>query len=352
MNNKYKIDIGDKTIGMGEPVFIIAEAGVNHNGDIEIAKQLIKVAKEAGADAVKFQTFKTENIILPKAPKSKYHVETIGSEQTWYELLKTQELDRYEHEVLIKYCNDLGIIFLSTPYDSESADLLEQLGIPAFKISSSDANNIPFLSYIAQKDLPIILSTGMCNLEEVRESIEAIRQEGCSDLVLLHCTSNYPAELKNSNLLAITTLKDEFDILVGYSDHTIGYINPVASVALGSVVYEKHFTLDKKMPGPDHRSSLEPDELRQLVKNIRITERVLGSKKKEPTKSEEENLQKLRKSIVVKEDISPGTIIEQRMLAIKRPGTGLPPRYFNTVIGKRTKILLKKDTLIRLEDLE
>ena len=351
MDNKH-IKIADKIIGPGEPVFIIAEAGVNHNGDIELAKKLIEKAKESGADAVKFQTFKTENIIIRDAPKSTYHIETTGDKESWFALLKTQELDRSAHEILIKHCEEIGIIFLSTPYDEESANLLEELDVPAFKVASTDSNNIPFLKHLARKKRPIILSTGMCTLDEVRESVDAIVGEGCNDLILLHCTANYPADLKDTNLRAMLTLKKEFDLLVGYSDHTIGHINPIAATALGAVVYEKHFTLDKNLPGPDHRSSLNPNEFKQLVKDIRDTELAMGSSKKEPAESEKENRQKLRKSIVAKMGIPAGVYITSEMLAIKRPGTGLAPKLFDYVVGKKAKTLIKKDTLLKNEDFE
>lgn len=348
----YKIEIGGRLIGEGEPVFIIAEAGVNHNGDIELAKKLIEVAREAGTDAIKFQTFKAENLNTMTAPKSTYHIETTGSEQSWFDLLKTQELNRQAHEVLIEHCQKVGIMFLSTPYDEESANLLEELDMPAFKVASTDANNIPFLRYLARKKRPIILSTAMCTLEEVKESVDAIRNEGCQDLVLLHCTANYPAKIEDTNLRAMLTLKKEFNLLVGYSDHTSDYINPVAATALGAVIYEKHFTLDKSLPGPDHRSSLNPEELKQFVRDIRNTELAMGSSLKEPVESEKENREKLRKSIVAKVDIPPGLVITRTMLTSKRPGTGLATKFIDSIVGKKSKVLLRKDTIIKTEFLE
>lgn len=346
------IRIGNRLVGEGEPVFIIAEAGVNHNGDLDLGKKLIDVAKEAGADAVKFQTFKAENLNTKTAPKATYHIETTGSEQSWFDLLKTQELDRQAHEVLIRYCQNVGIMFLSTPYDEESADLLEELDVPALKVSSTDANNIPFLQHLARKRRPIILSTAMCTLEEVRKSVGAIQNENCRDLILLHCTANYPAKLEDTNLKAMLTLKKEFNVLVGYSDHTSDYINPIAAVALGAVVYEKHFTLNENLPGPDHRSSLNPEQLKQLVRDIRCTEKALGSFVKDPTESERENRQKLRKSIVAEVDIPAGIVITRGMIAVKRPGTGLAPTAINSVIGKRTRVFLEKDAIIQPEHLQ
>lgn len=347
-----KINIGKRIVGEGEPVFIIAEAGVNHNGDLTLAKKMIEVAKESGSDAVKFQSFKTEQLSTKDAPKSSYHIRTTGNKDSWFNLLKSQELDRKAHEVIVEYCKRLDIIFLSTPYDEESADLLEDIDVPAFKIASTDANNIPFLRYLARKNRPLILSTAMCFIEEVKESVDAILREGCRELILLHCTANYPSMIEDTNMRAMLTLKKEFNVPVGYSDHAPGYINSIAATAMGAVVYEKHFTLDKNLPGPDHSSSLNPKELRQLVRDIRNTETALGSFLKKPSDSEIENRQKLRKSIVAKIDIPVGTILTEKMVTMKRPGTGLAPRYFDEVLGKKTRISLKSDSLVKFEHLE
>ena len=313
---------------------------------------MIQIAKEAGADAVKFQSFKTENIILPDAPKSSYHIETTGTTRPWYDILKTQELDRKDHEILMEHCQKTGIMFLSTPYDEESADLLEDLNVPAFKVASTDANNIPFLRFLAKKNCPIIMSTGMCTLEEVRHGVNTIMQQGCEDLILLHCTSNYPARLEDTNLMAMVTLRNVFRLLVGISDHTLEYINPIAATALGAAVYEKHFTIDKNLPGPDHKSSLSPDELKQLVSDIRRTELSLGTGVKEPVESEKENLEKLRKNVVAKVNIPAGTVVTKEMLTTKRSGRGLPPLYIEAIVGKKAKTFLKRDTVIMLEFLE
>lgn len=341
------IKAGKKKIGQGEPVFIIAEAGVNHNGDIKLAKKMVRVAKDCGADAIKFQTFKAENLNTKTAPKSRYHIETTGSRQSWFDLLKSQELDKRAHEILIKYSKELGIMFLSTPYDEESADLLDELDVPIFKVASTDANNTPFLKYISRKKRPIILSTGMCTLEEVKRSVDCIRSQEIEDLILMHCTSNYPAKIEDSNLLVLKALRERFDVLVGYSDHTPGYINPIAAVAAGAVVFEKHFTLDKKLPGPDHRSSLDPDELRRLVIDIRNTELALGSGIKRPVDSEKENRINLRKSLVSKVRIPAGTILSRDMLVIKRPGTGISPADIDLVIGKKVKKQIEEDRVIK-----
>ena len=349
-----KVKLDDIPIGEKHPVYIIAEAGVNHNGDMQIAKKLIEAAKDAGADAVKFQSFKAENLNTQKAPKSTYHIERTGddNEQTWFELLKTQEISEEMHLELIDYCRVTNITFLSTPYDIESADLLDKLNVPFFKIASTDANNIPMLKHIALKGKPVILSTAMCTLSEVTDSYNAIRETGNDQIVLLHCTANYPSRLEDSNLRAINTLKNKFNCLVGYSDHSVGVINPVAAVSLGSAVYEKHFTIDKNLPGPDHRASLEPHELKQMVRDIRQTEAALGGSKKNPLESEAENRIKLRKSIVANVDLLPGQLITEDMISIKRPATGLPPSFFYKLIGKKVKNEIVRDTPIRKEDIE
>ncbi len=346
------ITIGSHIVGDQHPVFIIAEAGVNHNGDLELAKKLIEAAKAAGASAIKFQTFKAEKLNTRTAPKSTYHIETTGSEQSSFDLLKSQELDRRAHEALIQHCDKVGIMFLSTPYDEDSANLLDDFDIPVYKIASTDANNIPFLRFLAQKGRPIILSTAMSYLDEVRESVQAIRQSGGRDLILLHCTANYPAKLEDSNLRAMLTMKKEFQLPVGYSDHNPGRVNPIAAVSLGAVVYEKHFTLDKTLPGPDHRASLDPDELKQLVTDIRNTEAALGTGDKVPVEAEMENRVKLRKSLVADVDITAGTTITREMLAIKRPGSGLEPKLFEEIIGRVAKVSIEKDTLIEFEQFQ
>ena len=349
-----KIKLADIPIGEKHPVYIIAEAGVNHNGDLHLAKKLIEAAKDAGANAVKFQSFKAENLNTQKAPKSTYHIETTGddNEQTWFELLKTQEISEEMHIQLIDHCKKHDIIFSSTPYDIKSADLLDKLNIPFFKIASTDANNIPMLKHIASKGKPILLSTAMCTLDEVTYSYNAIRETGNDQIVLLHCTANYPSRLEDSNLRAMKTLRKEFNCPVGYSDHSQKSINPIAAIAMGAVVYEKHFTIDKNLPGPDHRASLEPHELKQMVRDIRQTEAALGSSKKNPLESEMENIIKLRKSIVASIDLLPGQLITEDMISIKRPATGLPPSFFYKLIGKKVKKHISEDTPIKKEDIE
>jgi N-acetylneuraminate synthase/N,N'-diacetyllegionaminate synthase len=342
------MNIKDKKIGPGNPVFFIAEAGVNHNSSMDLAKQLIDAAAAAGADAVKFQTFKTENIITPNAPKSTYHIQTTGSdkEQTWFELLKTQELTREMHIALIKYCEEKNILFLSTPYDNDSADLLEDLGVPAFKIASTDTNNIPFLKYVARKGLPMILSSAMCTMEEVIQAVEAVRGEGLQEVAMLQCTGNYPAKLEDSHLNVMKTYREKLQCVIGYSDHTLELTNPIAATAMGASIYEKHITIDKTLPGPDHRMALNPQELKETINAIRQTESAMGNEHKQILDSEKENRNKLRKSIVANTEIPSGTIITEKMIAVKRPGGGLEPSQWGEVIGRKASKLIENNSLL------
>jgi len=347
-----RVRIGDRFVGDGEPCFIIAEAGVNHNGDIELAKKLIDVAKEAGADAVKFQTFKAENVVIKHTPKADYQVENTKSNESQYDMLKKLELSEDEFRELYRYAKNKGIMFLSTPFDFESVDFLEELGVPAFKISSTDLTNLPFLEYIAEKGKPIILSTGMGTLGEIEEAVSAIKNAGNENIILLHCITSYPAKIESLNLRVIKTLKEAFKLPVGFSDHSLGIYAPIAAVALGAVVIEKHFTLDKNLPGPDHKASLNPEELREMIRGIRLIEKALGDGIKRPT-SEEMKIKKVaRRSIVAKVNIPRGAIITKEMIAFKRPGIGLPPKYYNEVIGKKARRDIKADELIHWWDLE
>ena len=343
--------IQDKSIGDDHPVFFIAEAGVNHNGSIELGKKLIDSAKIAGADAVKFQTFKTENIITKNAPKSTYHIETTGGDkdQSWFELLKTQEMSRAMHIELIEHCNKVGIIFLSTPYDEESADLLESLAVPAFKIASTDTGNIPLLKYIAKKGRPMIMSSAMATMEEVDNAVSAVREERLQEVAMLQCTGNYPAKLADTNLRVMGTYRDQLKCLVGYSDHTPDLINPIAATAMGASIYEKHFTIDRSLAGPDHRMSLNPEELKETITAIRNTETALGSSIKKVLELEKENRIKLRKSVVANVDINKGVIIREEMIGLKRPGHGIQPIDFYKVIGKTTKSDIPEGSVILFE---
>jgi N,N'-diacetyllegionaminate synthase len=341
--------IQNKKIGPGNPVFFIAEAGVNHNGSWDLAKQLIDAAADAGADAVKFQTFKTENIIVPTAPKSTYHIQTTGSdnEQTWFELLKTQEISREMHVALMEYCQKRDIIFMSTPYDKDSVDLLDELGVVAFKIASTDTNNLPLLRYVAAKGKPVILSSAMSTMEEVVNAVNTVRETGLTDVAMLQCTGNYPSALSDSNLRVMNTYREKLNCIVGYSDHTTEIsINPIAATALGASIYEKHITLDKKLPGPDHRMALDPIELKETIALIRQTEAALGVSEKYILDAEKENRQKLRKSIVANINIEAGSSITKEMIAIKRPGGGMDPSRFESLVGKKAVSFIAKDSLL------
>ncbi len=340
------VKIANRTIGEGKPCFIIVEAGVNHNGDVSLARQLIDVAREAGADAVKFQTFSAERIVTRYAEKAAYQKKTTKQEESHYHMLTRLELSQKTHFELKKYADSRGIIFLSTPYDRESVDLLVRLGVPALKVSSADITNHPLLAHTAAKKLPVILSTGMSTLGEVEDAVEVIRGSGNEQLILLHCNFNYPARMEDLNLRAMDTLRQAFGCPVGYSDHTMGFEVSLAAVAMGAVVIEKHLTLDRNLPGPDHRASLEPAELKDMVTGIRNVEMALGTAEKRPAGEEIPNRKTSRRSIVAAADIPEGTVITGEMLDAKRPGTGISPRYFETLIGRKAMSAIKKDELI------
>ena len=332
-----------------DSVFIIAEAGVNHNGEIGLARQLIDVAVQAGADAVKFQTFKAENVVSKHAPKAVYQQQTTDSAQSQLEMVKKLELSFDTFQKLKNYCDQKGILFLSTPFDEESIDFLDELGLPLFKIPSGEIINFPFLKRIASKKKPIIMSTGMSTLDEVGQAVAAIKNKGNSAITLLHCVSNYPAEPKDANLKAMQTMRSVFNLPVGFSDHTPGIEVALAAVALGACVIEKHFTIDRSLPGPDHRASLSPEELKTMVQGIRIVEKSLGTGIKKPVLSEKNTAEVARKSLVAAKDIFPGTILTRELIAIKRPGTGLPPSALETLLGRKVQKAVKADDLIQLD---
>lgn len=338
----------DKRFNYRKKVFVIAEAGVNHNGSMEFAKKLIDIAAEAGADAVKFQTFVAEDIVSADAPKAEYQKHATDASETQYDMIKKLELSRENHVELMYYAENKNIMFLSTPFDKKSVDLLVELGVPLIKISSGEITNHPFLKYVSRKGLPIILSTGMSTLGEVAEAVSVIQEAGCKDLTLLHCTSNYPARVEDCNLRAMETMADALGVPVGYSDHTPGIYVSLAAAAMGACVIEKHFTLDKNLPGPDHKASLEPDELKEMVYGIRLVEKALGSLIKAPAEAELEVRNVARKSIVAEVDIPAGTVIVEDMLSFKRPGTGIAPKDVVKFIGKTPVVDIKKGTLISL----
>ena len=346
------IKFHDWEIGPGKPCFIIAEVGVNHNGRIELAKKLVDAAVQAGADAVKFQTFKAEKLITAQAPKANYQIQSTGAGESQFEMLKRLELSYVQFQELYKYCQEQSILFLSSPFDDESADFLESLGVVAFKIGSGEITNLPFLTYVAQKNKPILLSTGMSYLGEVEAAVRVIYGAGNEKLALFHCTSNYPAAPIDVNLRAMRTLSSAFGVPIGYSDHTEGNEISFAAIALGACMLERHFTLDKKLPGPDHSASLEPGELEALVKGVRKIEAALGDGRKIPTSSELNTASVARKSLVAAQDILAHTILSDALIEIKRPGTGLPPSMKAAILGRKTRVAIHSGDLIRLEDLE
>ena len=347
-----EIKIGNKLIGKNHRCFIIAEAGVNHNGDVLKAKNLIDIAKEAKVDAVKFQTWITEDLITKSVDKAEYQKKNTAIQESQFEMIKKLELSFKEFRELKKYADERNIIFLSTPDDEKSVDFLEELEMPAYKIGSGELTNIFILKKIAKKGKPIILSTGMANLEEIQEAIDVIYKTGNKELILLHCTSQYPTEYKDVNLRAMLTLKKKFNTIVGYSDHTMGILVPQLAVSLGAKVIEKHFTYDKNAIGPDHRCSLNPNELKDMVKIVRKVELILGNSIKTSTNEELEVKKLVRKTIVAKENILKGTKLTEDMLTLKRSKGNLEPKEIFTIIGKKTKKSIIKDEPIYLYDLE
>jgi len=331
-------------------VFIIAEAGVNHNGNLEIAKKLIDVAVESGADAVKFQTFKAENLVNFYAEMAEYQKKNLGKVKSQIEMLKELELSFDDFEELKKYCDEKEIIFLSTPFDIESARFLRDLGLDIFKIASGEITNYPLLKEIGSYGKQIILSTGMADLGEIEDALDVLIENGTKeeDITVLHCNTEYPTPFEDVNLRAMLTIKEAFKVNIGYSDHTPGIEVPVAAVALGAVVIEKHFTLDKELPGPDHKASLEPYELKAMVNAIRNIEKALGNGIKKPSKSEKKNISVARKSIVAKRDIKKGEIFTEENLTVKRPGTGISPMRWKEIIGKKAPRDFKKDEIIEV----
>ncbi|MGE5351526.1 MAG: N-acetylneuraminate synthase [Acidobacteriota bacterium] len=317
--------------------YIIAEAGVNHNGSLELAMKLVEAAKEAGADAVKFQTFKAEKLVSRKAVKAEYQMNSTSADESQFNMIKKLELSQDDHIKLFDFCKKTGIEFLSSPFDEESADFLDEIGLEIFKIPSGEITNIPFLKHIAQKGKKIILSTGMSQLGEIEEALSVINAYNTGDVVLLHCVTEYPAPYGEINLRAMLTLKQAFNIRVGYSDHSPGIEISLAAIALGAEVIEKHFTLDKNLPGPDHKASLEPEELKNMIASIRNIEKSLGDGIKRPAECEIKNIHIARKSLVAVTDIAEGELISLSNISVKRPGSGILPKYLEQVIGKRAR---------------
>lgn len=328
--------------------FIIAEAGVNHNGSFELAKQLVDKAVWAGADCIKFQTFNSKNLVSKNAQKAEYQKKTTDSSESQLEMLKKLELSKEEFIELRDYCNQKGIMFLSTPFDLESIDFLASIGVKIWKVPSGEITNYPFLRAIGKRKESVIMSTGMCSLEEVRDSLKVLKEFGTTDITLLHCTTEYPAPYDSVNLKAMLTLQNEFGYKVGYSDHTNGIEIPVAAIAMGATVIEKHFTLDKTMEGPDHKASLEPEELRQMVLSIRNVEAAIGDGIKQPSDAEKKNIAIARKSIVAACDIKKGEVFTENNLTAKRPGNGISPMQWEKILGKSAIKDFETDEMIEV----
>lgn len=329
---------------------IIAEAGVNHNGSMASAKRLIDAAVEAGADYVKFQTFKAETLITQTAQKAEYQKNITDKNESQFDMIKKLELDRAAHEELIEYCNSRDIRFLSTAFDHDSVDLLAELDIPLYKIPSGEITNLPYLRHIGSMGKPIILSTGMSTMDEVRDALSILIESGAKkgEITILHCNTEYPTPMEDVNLKAMLTMRDELGVAVGYSDHTLGIEVPVAAVALGASVIEKHFTLDRTLPGPDHAASLEPHELKEMVSAIRNIEKAMGNGMKKPSPSEIKNIPIARKSIVAKKSIKIGEKFSESNLTVKRPGTGICPMQWDDIMNQKSKKYFNMDDLIEI----
>jgi N,N'-diacetyllegionaminate synthase len=346
------LTINDRRIGAGQDCFVIAEAGVNHNGNVDTAIQMIHAAAHAGADAVKFQTFKAEKLTLPHAPKAAYQKETTPESESQLNMLRRLELSQDVYPVLIAECRKKSILFMSTPFDDDSANFLDGLGMSVFKISSGEITNLPFLVQIARKGKPVILSTGMSYLSEVDIAVRAIRAAGNQQLALLHCTSVYPANPADINLRAMNTMEQAFQAPVGFSDHSLGIEIPLAAVAMGASIIEKHFTLDRSLPGPDQQASLEPGELENMVKGIRKVEAALGNGCKEPVELEADTANVARKSLVSCRQIPAGSVLSESDVVMMRPGTGLPPAMLEYILGRTTRVDIPAGRLIALEMFE
>jgi N-acetylneuraminate synthase/N,N'-diacetyllegionaminate synthase len=343
--------IAGRPIGRGHPCFVIAEAGVNHNGDVDRARALIDAAAGAGADAVKFQSFSADRLVTPAAAKAAYQRRTTDPAESQAAMLRALELSPDAQRALFAHARARGIVFMSSPFDPDSADLLAALPVPAFKLGSGEITNLPFLAYVAGKGLPVILSTGMSTLDEVVVAVDTIRGAGCRALAVLHCVSDYPARPEDANLHAMATLAAALAAPVGFSDHTPGIAVALAAVALGAAIVEKHLTLDRTLPGPDHAASLEPAELAALVAGVRAVEAALGDGVKAPRGAELANREVARRSLAAAVDIAAGEVIEAGMVTALRPGTGIPPGRLCDVVGRRTRRAVAAHALLAWDDL-
>jgi N,N'-diacetyllegionaminate synthase len=340
-----RVRIGDREVGDGEACFVVAEAGANHNRDLGMGKQLIDVAKDAGADAVKFQTYSAETLYSKKTPRFSY-LEGVSDKETW-DLIKAIELPREWQGELAGHAAKRGICFLSTPFDHRAVDELHALAMPAYKIASFELVDLPLISYAAAKGRPMILSTGLASYEDIADALQACAAAGNRDVILLQCASLYPAPPRRVNLRAMATMRRAFGVPVGLSDHSLGIHVAAAAVALGACVIEKHFTLDRRLPGPDHPFAVEPGELKEMIRQIREVEAALGDGfKRGPAPEEEEMHQKARRSMVAERAIAKGTEIERSMIAIKRPGFGIRPKFIDLVVGRVAKIDIEEDSVL------
>jgi N-acetylneuraminate synthase len=346
------ISIDGHEIGTGRPTFVIAEAGVNHNGQLELAERLVDIAAEAGCDAIKFQTFDPELLATPSAGKAEYQRETTGTAGSQLEMLQGLVLPRDAHARLKQRARDRKLVFLSTPFDEPSADFLEELGVPAFKVSSGDLTNVLLLRHLARKRRPLLLSTGMATLDEVLAAVATLTEAGASEIALFHCVSNYPAQPIDCNLRAIGTLRDATGLPVGWSDHTLGIDVTVASVALGADLVEKHFTIDRTLSGPDHRASLEPQELASMVRGIRNAQAALGDGVKQPRPAELAVAAVARRSLCYREELAAGTRIAEHQLIALRPGTGIPTKDLGRIVGRQLGRPVHRGQLVSVDDFE
>jgi N-acetylneuraminate synthase len=346
---RRELVIAGQRIGAGNPCFVIGEAGVNHNGDLDLALKLVDVAATADASAVKFQTFNAAKLASRNAPMAKYQIQNVGAELPQYDMLRPLELTREMHVALSEKSRLTGVLFLSTPFDEESVDLLDDLGMPAFKIGSGDLTNLPLLRHIARKGKPMIVSTGMSRLGEVETALQTIEAEGNDQVVLLHCVSSYPAHPADVNLRAMATMAAAFCVPVGYSDHTIGIEVALAAAALGAAVIEKHITLDRTLPGPDHVVSLEPADFSAMIRGIRCVESALGDGRKRPTEAERNTAVVARRSIVAANDLRQGTTLALEHIVIQRPGTGLEPAMLPHLMGRRLRVDVAAGSLLSWE---
>lgn len=345
------LQLGRRTLGPGHPCFVIAEAGINHNGDPEIARRLVEVAHKAGADAVKFQTYRTDLLLTAHAPKAEYQLASGDPGETQQAMLRRMELPLSAYDGLLRLCDRLGLLFMSSPFEEQSADFLVQCGVEVLKIPSGEITNLPFLAHVARKGIPLIVSTGMATLAEVDEALATVRTSGNPPVALLHCTSNYPADPAGCNLRAMDTLRKAFQVPVGYSDHTEGCAVGWAAAARGAAIVEKHITVDRALPGPDQRASMAPDEFGEFVAGIRTVESSLGDGLKRPRPSEGNTALVARKSLTAAVDLAAGTVIGPSMLVLRRPGSGLPARMLPMVVGRSLCTAVPAGTTLGLEHL-